>query len=175
MDGMLGRAPVVLVELSFSFEGEGRAEFQGVTPCESARFHRDEPRVELFRAEDSPRRVGFVALHVADESWRAHAFPPERPGFTLFGGGASGGGGAGFGHSGLFRGGPDELYAIRWDGERAFLDERPLAKGETLRRDLTYRVPSDAGGFLTVTEHVRVTYLGKLPVTVSPPPPCLLT
>lgn len=176
------RAPVVLVEQSFEAEGEGPLKVFDAR-CDMARYDPAEGRVVLFHPPQSRmRHADFIVLQPPHESWRAVAGPGAPDGFpTVAVAAGSGGGGplswldAGGGASTLGFG-PTLVDArgevprtIRWDGERAEWDGTPLEKGVPVERSFSYDVPrAEGGGVVRVTETIRATYLGALPVELRP-------
>lgn len=167
---------VVLAETTFRFSGMGTAEGFGWR-CEMARYEPDPPRVTLVRPEGAHARPGFVFLRLADDSWRQAARPAEAEGqYTLAGLSATGSEGAlSFPRQLHARGlgvvdpADGSLYEVRWDRGGVWFDGTRLEEGEPLERSFANAVPTFEGGVLTVTETVRMTRLGRIPVDVAPP------
>lgn len=175
-DGLRDVAPVVLVEESFEVQGAGSAQGFFGMPCEMARFTRDPAEVTLFRPKGPGGPVGFVMLQDMGDSWRAANHTAEA-GYTFLGLAAGSGGGPlpwlkGTTRTTMetamaFRQASREGRVVSWDGGRALFDGEPLEEGAPVTRTFAYDVPTDEGGALRVTETLRVTYLGKLHVTVE--------
>lgn len=120
--------------------------------------------------------LDFIVLSDIGDSWRA-ANRTAEAGFTLLAAAAGSGGGplpwmggsarGSLGVASVFREAPQEGRMVEWDGERARYMGEPLEEGVPATHEMTYDVRTVEGGTLRVKETLRVTYLGKVPVTVE--------
>jgi hypothetical protein len=185
LDPLRGVAPMVVIKSTFTIAGTGQMDEFRMVPCFEAQYEMDPPRVVVQRTpwpEGSRMHVGFVLVLDMGDPWRPWvANASELPDTMALLSGSGGGllsildgsrGSSAFGMGSPFPRSESYTFQVRWDGEKAWLDDKELARGEPLTRMYRYHVET-ANASLDVREDMVATYVGKAHVElVAPDPTC---